>query len=120
MNKYTKTELGEIKIHSNVFASIATEATRQVLGVIRIGGNLKTYFLELLGIKNYSSIKIEFDKNNEAIIIIPIIVKYGYNIPEVASKVQEVVKLSVENSTNISVKEINVKIQEIERGHEQY
>jgi uncharacterized alkaline shock family protein YloU len=120
MNKYTKTELGEIKIHRNVFASIATEATKQVLGVVRIGGNLKTYLLELAGIKSYTSIKIEFDKNNEITITIPIVVKYGYNIPDVANKVQEVVKLSIENSTNISVREINVKIQEIERTPEQY
>lgn len=118
MNKDTKTELGEIKIHCNVFASIATETTKQVLGVARIGTNPKTYFLELLGIKNFSSIKIEFDKNNEAVIIIPIVVKYGYNIPEVASKVQEVVKLSIENSTNISVREVNVKIQQIEKDHD--
>jgi len=120
MNKYTKTELGEIKIHSNVFASIANEATKQVLGVVRISGNWRTYLLELLGIRHASAIKIELDKNNEATIIIPIVVKYGYNIPEVAAKVQEVVKLSIENATNLSVKEINVKIQEIERSQEQY
>jgi uncharacterized alkaline shock family protein YloU len=120
MNKYTKTELGEIKIHSNVFASIANEATKQVLGVVSMSGNFKTYLLELFGIRNVSAIKIEFDKNNEATITIPIVVKYGYNIPDVAAKVQEVVKLSIENATNISVKEVNVKIQEIERIHEQY
>ncbi|MDD5618353.1 MAG: Asp23/Gls24 family envelope stress response protein [Candidatus Omnitrophica bacterium] len=120
MDKNTKTELGEIRIHHNVFASIATEATKQVLGVIKIGGNLKTHLLELLGIKSYTAIRIEFDKNNEVVITVPIVVKYGYNIPDVASKVQEVVKLSIENSTNVSVKEINVKIQEIEKSHEQY
>jgi len=120
MNRYTKTELGEIKIHHNVFASIATEATKQVMGVVGISGNIKTYFLELLGIKNSNSIKIKFDKNNDATITIPIVVKYGYNIPEVASKVQEVVKLSLENSTNVAIKEVNVKIQEIAKDHEQY
>ena len=120
MNKYTKTELGDIRIHNNVFASIATEATRQVLGVLRIGSNLKTYLKELVGIRNSGAIKVEFDKNNEVIITIPIVVKYGYNIPEVAAKVKEVVKLSIENSTNISVKEINVKIQEIEKDLERY
>ncbi|MFH1622434.1 MAG: Asp23/Gls24 family envelope stress response protein [Candidatus Omnitrophota bacterium] len=115
MDENTKTELGEIKIHKSVIASITTEATKQVPGVIKIGGDLKTTFLELLGRKNNTAIKIEFDNNNEAVITVPIVVKYGYNIPEIASKVQENVKLAVENATSITLKDINVNIQEIEK-----
>ncbi|MDD5005633.1 MAG: Asp23/Gls24 family envelope stress response protein [Candidatus Omnitrophica bacterium] len=116
MGNYTKTELGEIKIHHNVITSIAVEAARQIPGIMRIGRNLKTYFMELVGKSNCAAVKIEFDKNNEIIITIPIIVKFGYNIPEIAAKVQENVKLSVENATNINVKEINVKVKDIEKG----
>ncbi|MBL7196873.1 MAG: Asp23/Gls24 family envelope stress response protein [Candidatus Omnitrophica bacterium] len=116
MNENTKTELGEVKIHKSVIASITIEATKQIPGVVKIGGNLKTYFFELLGRKDSTGIKIEFDKNGEAIITIPIVVKYEYNIPEIASKVQENVKLAVENSTNISIKDINVNIQEVEKA----
>ena len=115
MNEYTKTELGEIKIHKGVIASIATEATKQVPGVVKIGKDMKTYFFELIGKKEATPINIEFDKENEAIITIPIVVRYNYNIPEIASKVQESVKLAVENATSISIKDINVNIQQIER-----
>ncbi|MFC1645625.1 Asp23/Gls24 family envelope stress response protein [Candidatus Omnitrophota bacterium] len=116
MNENTKTELGEVKIHKSVIASIATEATKQIPGVIRIGGNLKTYFLQLLGQKETTGIKIEFDKDSEATITIPIVVKYDHNIPEVASKVQEGVKLAVENTTSIIIKDVNVNIQEIKKA----
>jgi uncharacterized alkaline shock family protein YloU len=115
MTENVKTELGEIKIHKSVIASITKEATKQVPGVIKIGTDLKTYLLGLLGKKDSVAISIEFNKNYEAIITIPIVTRYGYNIPEIASKVQENVKLAVENSTNITVRDINVNIQEIER-----
>lgn len=114
MKENTKTDLGEIKIHRNAIASITKEATKQIPGVAKIGTNLKSYLLELIGRKSNTSIKIDFNKNNEAAITVPIIVKYGYNIPEVASKVQDNIKLAVENATNIDVKDVNVVIQEIE------
>jgi len=115
MKENTKTELGEIRIHQNVISSIAIEATRQIPGVVRIGTNLKTQFLQMIGKKDTSTINIEFDSNGEAIINIPIVVQYGYNIPEVASKVQDSIKLSIENATNIAIKDINVVVQEIEK-----
>lgn len=114
MGENTKTELGEIRIHKNVIASIAIEAAKQIPGVVKIDGNLKTVFLDTLGQKNYTAIKIEFDKNNEATITIPLIVIYGYNIPEIASRVQNEVKTAIENTTNINVKEININIQKIQ------
>jgi len=44
-----------------------------------------------------------------------LIVKYGYNIPEVALKIQERVKATVEEATNLSVKDIVIKIKGVER-----
>jgi uncharacterized alkaline shock family protein YloU len=116
MAEFTKTELGQIKIHKSVIASIATEATIQIPGVIKVGKDLKTQLFELLGKKEASSINIEFDKNSEATITIPVVVKYDYNIPEIASKVQENVKLAVENATSIAIKEVNVNIRHIEKS----
>lgn len=118
MNENTKTELGEIKIHKGVIASIAIEATKQVSGVIKIGGTLKASFMELLGKKDATAITIEFDNNGEAVITIPVVVEYDYNIPEIASKIQENVKTAVENATSIIVKDINVTIQKIKRAKE--
>ncbi|MFC1709414.1 Asp23/Gls24 family envelope stress response protein [Candidatus Omnitrophota bacterium] len=117
MSENTQTDLGEVKIHKSVIASIATETTKQIPGIIKIGKNLKASFLEFLGKKD-SAIKIEFDKNGEAIITIPIVVKYGYSIPEIASKIQEDVKLAVESATSILIKDINVNIQQIEKSNE--
>ena len=119
MEQNSKTELGTIKIHKNVIATIVASSIEDIPGVIRVGENLKTTLLRLFGNKSgASAAKIEFDNNNEATITIPLVVKFGYNIPEVASQVQDSVKLAAENATNIIIKEINVKIQQIERGTE--
>ncbi|MFC1753469.1 Asp23/Gls24 family envelope stress response protein [Thermoproteota archaeon] len=115
MNENTKTDLGEIKIHKNVIASIAKEATEQIPGVLRIGGNIKGRIFELFGQRDNSAIRIEFDPNNEATISVPIVVQYGYNIPEIAAKIQESIKISIENATNSEIKDINVVVQEIEK-----
>ncbi len=40
-------------------------------------------------------------------------VKYGYNIPELAYRVQQSVKQSVENMTRFKVAEVNVHIQDV-------
>ncbi len=41
-------------------------------------------------------------------------VKYGYNVPEVAYRVQQSIKQSVENMTRFKVAEVNVHVQDVD------
>lgn len=115
-NEESRTELGVIRIHKNVISSIASIAATEIEGVKRIGGDFKSGILELVGNKRISGIKVDFDKNGEVKLEIPLIIKYGHNIPEIADKVQGNVHNTVEKMTNLSIKDINVNIQGIERG----
>jgi uncharacterized alkaline shock family protein YloU len=112
----SRNELGILRIHKNVISSIASIAAIEIEGVKRVGHNLKSGLLEILGKKIYSAIKVDIAKNEEVKVDIPLIIKYGYNIPEVASRVQENVRLALEKMSNLSVKEINVNVRGIERG----
>lgn len=112
----TQTDIGAVRIHKNVVASIASLAATEVEGVKRIGGDFKSGLLELVGQKTAFAIKVEFDKNEEVDVEIPIIIKYGFNIPDVASKIQENVRSALEKMTSLSVKDININVQGIERG----
>ncbi len=112
----TLTDLGTIKIHKNVIASIASLAASEIEGVKRIGGDFKSGILELMGKKSSSAIKVIIDKNEEVRLEVPLIVKYGYNIAEIAVKVQENVRNALEKMTNLSIKDINVNIQGIEKA----
>ena len=111
-----KTDFGAIKIHNNVIASIAYLAALEVDGVSRICDDIKSHIAHLIGKRTKSgAIDARTEKNENVSITIPIIVKYGYNIPEVALKVQEKVKNAVEEAADISTKDIIVKIKGVEK-----
>ena len=44
---------------------------------------------------------------------VSVVVKYGYNVPELAYRVQQMVKQSVENMTHYKVAQVDVHIQDI-------
>lgn len=112
----SRTDLGTIKIHKNVIASIASLAILEIEGVARVGGDLKSGLLEIVGKKALSAIKVEISKNEDVKVEIPIVIKYGFNIPEVANRAQESVRNALEKMTNLSIKDININVQRIERG----
>lgn len=112
----SRTDLGAIRIHKNVIASIAAIAAMEIEGVKRIGGDFKSGLLELIGKKSTLAIKVEIDKNDEVNVEIPAVIKYGFNIPGIANKIQENVRNALEKMTNLSIKDIDINVQGIERG----
>ena len=44
---------------------------------------------------------------------VSVVVKYGYNVPELAYRVQQMIKQSVENMTHFKVAQVNVHIQDV-------
>jgi uncharacterized alkaline shock family protein YloU len=112
----SRNELGVVRIHKNVIASISSIAAIEIEGVKRVGRDLKSGLLELLGQKSLSTIKVDISRNEEVRVDIPLVIKYGYNIPDIASRVQENVRLALEKMSNLSIKDINVNVQGIERG----
>jgi uncharacterized alkaline shock family protein YloU len=111
----SRTDLGTIKIHKNVIASIASLAATEIEGVKRVGGNLRSGLLELIGKKGGLAIKVEIDRNEEVEIEIPVIIAYGFNIPEVASRVQENVRQALEKMTHLLIRDINIVVKGIEK-----
>jgi len=111
----SRTELGTIRIHKNVIASVASLAALEIDGVKRVGGNFRSGLMELIGKKALSIIHVEINKNEEVKLEIPLVIKYGFNIPDIASKVQENVRNNLEKMTNLSIKDININVQGIEK-----
>lgn len=112
----SRTDLGTIRIHDNVIASIASLAATEIEGVKGVEKNFKSTIAELISKKKAVAIKVEKDSNGEITIDVPLIVKYGYNIPEVANKVQESIRQALEKMTNLSIKDINIVVQGIEKA----
>lgn len=108
-------DLGTIKIHKNVIASIASIAALEIAGVKKIGKDLKMGLCEIIGKKSYSSIKVSIERPDEVSVELPLVIKYNFNVPEVANRVQENVRNALEKMTNLTVRNINVAVQGIEK-----
>ena len=113
-NEESRNDLGMVRVHNNVIASIASIAATEVDGVKNIGANFRSGFLELIGRKNSGGIQVEIDKNDELRLEVPLVIKYGYNIPEIASQVQENIRNALERMTSITIKDININILGVE------
>ena len=69
----SRNELGILRIHKNVISSIAAIAAGEIEGVKRVGKDLKSGLAELMGKKIFYSIKVDFSKNEEVRVQIPLI-----------------------------------------------
>lgn len=110
------TDLGLIKIHENVISSLVRKATCSVEGVTRLAGSsFVDNIAEIVGSRKISdrAIAIAIDEDSVEIEI-KVNVLFGANIPSVAQAVQKSIIESVEGTTGMSVKQVNVIVQEIE------
>lgn len=102
----------EVRISDEVIAAIASVAASQVQGVAAMSGNIVGDIGGAILGKKYSAkgVRVVSDEKDVTIDLY-LSVKYGERIPEVAYKVQESVKKSVEGMTDLKVSEVNIHIQ---------
>lgn len=101
-----------VRIADEVVGVIAGIAAMEVEGVAGMSGGFAAEMSErMLGKKNLSKgVKVQVGEREVAIDLY-IVVEYGVRIPEVATRVQEAVKRSVESMTGLEAIEINIHIQ---------
>lgn len=96
---------GQVKISNDVIATIAGLAAIEVEGV----ETTSTFTDKLL--KN-NGVKIQIEED-DVILDVMIIIDYGISIPDIAFKVQENVKNTVETMTGLKVSQVNIHVQGI-------
>jgi len=111
----TKTALGNIKIHKNVLISSANIAVLETEGVYGFYVNTRDEIYKVFNKDFKPGIVISVDKDNEIIISLSIIVKFGYNLSAVATKIQENVRFAIDKIVETNIKDINVIIKGLER-----
>ena len=105
-------EGSQVKISDDVIAAIASVAASQVQGVASMAGNIVGDIGgAILGRKNMAKGVRVSSGDKDVILDLYLSVKYGARIPEVAFKVQESVKKSVEGMTDLKVSQVNIHIQ---------
>ena len=108
--------LGEVKIADEVVAVIAGLATTETDGVASMAGDISGDIISRLSMKKLvKGVKVEVIENH-VIVDVAINVLYDTNIPSVSQKIQDRVKLAIENMTGLEVIEVNVKVIGIQRA----
>lgn len=102
---------GNVKISTEVVATIAGIAANEINGVSGMCGNIAGGIAELLGSKKSPAkgVKVEITEES-AVIDLYIVVEYGIRIPDLAWELQENVKASVESMTGLSVNKVNIHV----------
>lgn len=116
-NNYTielQNDCGEVVIVDEVVAVIAGLAAMEVEGVASMAGNATRELISKIGIKTLSKgVRVDI-LEGVVTVAITLTLKYGYNIKEVAGKVQDKVKFAVENMTGLTVADVNIRIAGVE------
>ena len=97
---------GQVKISNDVIATIAGLAALEVEGVETI-----TTLTDKL-LKNNNGVKIQLEEEDVNLDIM-VMIDYGISIPDIALKIQENVKNTVETMTGLKVSQVNIHIQGI-------
>ena len=112
--KYSQTEdfSSEVKISSDVIATIAALAATEVEGIDSLQGNITNEIIGKLGIKNVSKgVEITFDPSGENVeASIAAVIKYGYSIPDIVKTVQDKVKSAIESMVGLNCTSVNIDI----------
>lgn len=109
--------MGDIKIHEGVIASLARNAALSVEGVARLAGSsLVDNIAEIVGSRRMQSraVTISIGEKNDVSIELKIVLRFGCNIPEVATEVQKAVISEIESTSGMNVTSVDVLVQEIE------
>ena len=99
---------GQIQIADEVVGVIAVTAALEVEGVV--SGSHGKGFTEFFGKKGHTKCTKVVKDENDAVVDMEIIVKFGTKVQKVATEVQERVKSTVETMTGLNVAVVNVSV----------
>ena len=92
-----ETEKGKVVYNVGILRNIVSLAVAEVEGTVPSDQNKK------------SGISLYIEKDG-VYVDVSVVVQYGYNVPELAYRIQQSVKQSVENMTHFKVAEVDVHV----------
>ncbi|KGK89049.1 MULTISPECIES: Asp23/Gls24 family envelope stress response protein [unclassified Clostridium] len=107
-------DMGIVKISDEVVGVIAGLATTEIEGIVGMSASVVGGITQILtGKKNLSKgVKVTVGEDSSTIDL-HVVVEYGIRIPDVALKVQENVKRTVEAMTGLNVDAVNIHVQNV-------
>lgn len=108
-------DMGAIKVADEVLSIVAGLAASEVNGVYGMSGGIREGLTDMLGKQNFSKgIKV-YTEGRTVRVEVHVIIAYGYNIPDVAIKLQEKVKEAVQNMTGYDVTGVDIHVEGVRK-----
>ena len=107
MNKNQQDE-NIVSYKKSVVHSIITLAAKEISGVASLNAGV-SFIKRLFSRKFFKGISLEYDRNHIFIDVF-VNVYFGYSVNDVAFKVQENIKRSVESMTDFKVDSVNIHV----------
>ena len=108
IKKQSQNSVNNLSYNNNVVFSIISLATKEIGGIASINSGI-SFAKKIFGGKFYKGVRIEIDKNRLFIDVF-VNVYFGYSVNDIAYKVQENIKKSVESMTEYKVDSVNVHV----------
>jgi len=109
---------GEVSYKDNVVLSIVTLAVQEINGIAGICRNAIPAIKRAFNKKFHKGVIIEFVEDSVYVDVF-VKIKFGYSVRDVAFRVQENIKNSIESMTDFKVGEVNVHCAEVVFGSEE-
>ena len=106
-------ENGNVKISEDVISVLADKAIKDIEGVEALAGRFSDSIAVAFGKKSGAQGISADTKDGKTVVSVHLVIKYGFRIPEVAWKVQEAVKNTVETMTGLEVTKVNVFVDDV-------
>lgn len=111
-------DMGAIKVADEVLSIVAGLAASEVPGVYGMSGGIREGLTDMLGKQNFSKgIKV-YTEGHTVRVEVHVIITYGFNIPDVAIKLQEKVKEAVESMTGYEVTGVDIHVEGVKKKKE--
>ena len=109
-----KDGVGTVKLDADLVTVIAALAATEVDGVSSMAGKLTHEFIQRMSGRSLSQgVKTQID-GNEVSFDLSVNVDFGRSITEVSKEIQERVKNTVETMTGLTVREVAVRIADVD------
>lgn len=104
-------DISNIQISDEVISTIAGVAAMEVDGVASLAASLTSNIKELIYKKSAGKgVSVVKEDNGDIQVNVNIVVKYNFNIQEIALNVQNQIIRSVSDMTNFNVSAVNVNV----------
>ena len=105
---------GNITCNKDILLSVINLAAKEIAGVSSLSNNFGSAIKKWFSDNYYEGVRISYDKQDNITVDVYLNVFYGYNVAEIAYRVQENIKNSLSGLIDVKINKINIHVLGVE------